>query len=110
MPQFNKSKYNQPDSNGKYGIFGGKFVSENLMPLINELEISYFEAKNDHKFQSELKYYLNNFVGRPSPLYLAKKLTEYINGAKIYLKRDELNHTGSHKINNCLGQILLEIS
>lgn len=107
MPQFNKSKYNQPDSNGKYGIFGGKFVSENLMPLINELEISYFEAKNDHKFQSELKYYLNNFVGRPSPLYLAKKLTEYINGAKIYLKRDELNHTGSHKINNCLGQILL---
>ena len=99
--------YQQPDKNGKFGEFGGRFVAETLMPSVIALEEAYLKIKNDENFQKEFDYYLKNFVGRPSPLYLAKKLTENCNGAKIYLKRDELNHTGSHKINNCLGQILL---
>ncbi len=99
--------YTQPDKNGKFGEFGGKYVAETLMPAVLELEKAYFEAKNDAKFQEEFDYYLKYFVGRPSPLYFAKNLTEKFGGAKIYLKRDELNHTGSHKINNCIGQILL---
>jgi tryptophan synthase beta chain len=99
--------YQQPDKNGKFGEFGGRFVAETLMPSVIALEEAYLQIKNDENFQKEFDYYLKNFVGRPSPLYLAKKLTENCNGAKIYLKRDELNHTGSHKINNCLGQILL---
>lgn len=100
--------YNQPDKHGKFGQFGGKYVAETLMPAINELEAAYAQAKNDDKeFQAELNYYLANYVGRPSPLYLAKNLSEEIGGANIYLKREDLNHTGSHKINNCLGQILL---
>jgi tryptophan synthase beta chain len=99
--------YNQPDSNGKFGQFGGQFVAETLMPAVLELSKAYEKAKNDSEFQEEFAYYLKHYVGRPSPLYLAKKLTDFIGGAKIYLKRDELNHTGSHKINNCIGQILL---
>lgn len=99
--------YNKPDINGKFGKFGGKYISETLMPAVLELEKAYLEAKSDLNFNKELNYYLTNYVGRPSPLYFAKQLTEFVGGANIYLKRDELNHTGSHKINNCLGQILL---
>lgn len=99
--------YNQPDKNGKFGQFGGQFVAETLMPAILELAAAYEKTKSDPEFQRELAYYLKHYVGRPSPLYLAERLTKKIGGAKIYLKRDELNHTGSHKINNCIGQILL---
>ncbi|MEN2495079.1 MAG: Tryptophan synthase beta chain [Hyphomicrobiaceae bacterium hypho_1] len=96
-----------PDENGYFGNFGGRFVSETLMPLILELEQAYKEARNDNNFKKKFSELLNNYGGRPSPLYLAERLTEHLAGAKIYFKRDELNHTGSHKINNCLGQILL---
>ncbi len=99
--------YNQPDKNGKFGEFGGQYVAETLMPAVIELQKAYQIAKNDPEFQKEFEYYLKNYVGRPSPLYLAQNLTKKIGGAKIYLKREDLNHTGSHKINNCLGQILL---
>jgi tryptophan synthase beta chain len=99
--------YNQPDKNGKFGEFGGQYVAETLMPAVLELQQAYEKAKNDADFQKEFSYYLKHFVGRPSPLYFASELTKHCGGAKIYLKRDELNHTGSHKINNCLGQILL---
>jgi len=99
--------YNQPDKDGKFGQFGGRYVSETLMTAVLELEQAYYAAKNDPEFLTEFAYYLKNYVGRPSPLYLAQRLTDEIGGAKIYLKRDELNHTGSHKINNCIGQILL---
>jgi len=97
----------QPDKNGKFGAFGGRYVAETLMPALLDLEQAYAKAKKDPKFQAELAYYLEHYVGRPSPLYMAERLTKEIGGAKIYLKRDELNHTGSHKINNCIGQILL---
>jgi tryptophan synthase beta chain len=96
-----------PDERGHFGIFGGRFVAETLMPLILELEKAYYDAKADPKFKAELEYLNTYYSGRPSPLYYAERLTEHLGGAKIYLKRDELNHTGSHKINNCLGQILL---
>ena len=96
-----------PDSNGKFGIYGGRFVAETLMPLILEVENSYEEAIKDDLFINELEKYRRDYIGRPSPLYLAERLTEHFGGAKIYLKRDELNHTGAHKINNVLGQILL---
>lgn len=99
--------YNQPDSQGKFGQFGGAYVAETLMPAVLELQQAYQKIKNDEKFWEEFDYYLKNYVGRPSPLYLASNLSEKIGGAKIYLKREDLNHTGSHKINNCLGQILL---
>ena len=99
--------YNQPDKNGKFGEFGGQYVAESLMPAILEIQKAYEEVKNDPEFQKEFDYYLKYYVGRPSPLYFAKRLTEKTGGAKIYFKRDELNHTGSHKINNCIGQILL---
>jgi tryptophan synthase beta chain len=103
--------YSQPDKNGKFGEFGGRYVAETLIPAVLELEEAYKNTKSDPNFQKELKYYLEHYVGRPSPLYLAERLTKKIAsgkyGAKIYLKRDELNHTGSHKINNCIGQILL---
>ncbi len=104
---FKEMSYNQPDSDGKFGQFGGQYVAETLMPAVLELEQAYAQAKNDAQFQEELAYYLKYYVGRPSPLYLAAKLTQHCGGAAIYLKRDELNHTGSHKINNCIGQILL---
>ena len=96
-----------PDSNGRFGIHGGRFVAETLMPLILEVEKSYEEAMKDSFFLDDLDMYRRDYIGRPSPLYLAERLTEYFGGAKIYLKRDELNHTGAHKINNTLGQILL---
>lgn len=99
--------YNQPDAQGKFGQFGGKYVAETLMPSILKLEDAYNHAKNDPQFQQELNYYFKHYVGRPSPLYLASRLSQYCGGANIYFKRDELNHTGSHKINNCIGQILL---
>ena len=103
-----------PDGDGRFGLFGGRFVAETLMPLIRRLETEYEAAKTDGAFRAELDDLLTNYVGRPSPLYLAKRLTEHVRGtaqagrgAKIYLKRDELNHTGAHKINNCVGQVLL---
>jgi tryptophan synthase beta chain len=96
-----------PDERGFFGIFGGRFVAETLMPLILDLEKAYDEAKNDPAFHAELGHLLTHYAGRPSPLYFAERLTEKLGGARIYFKRDELNHTGSHKINNCLGQILL---
>ena len=86
-----------PDQNGRFGIFGGRFVAETLMPLILDLEKSYLQAKNDDSFQSELSYLNKYYTGRPSPLYFAERLTNYLKTAKIYFKRDELNHTGSHK-------------
>ncbi|MEC9343295.1 MAG: tryptophan synthase subunit beta [Pseudomonadota bacterium] len=96
-----------PDEDGHFGIFGGRFVAETLMPLILDLEKAYHEARDDPEFQAELATLNKHYTGRPSPLYFAERLTEHLGGAKIYFKRDELNHTGSHKINNCLGQILL---
>ena len=96
-----------PDETGKFGIFGGRFVAETLMPLILDLEKAYNEARKDSAFQSEFNSLMKDFVGRPSPLYFAERLTEHYAGPKIYFKRDELNHTGAHKINNCIGQILL---
>lgn len=96
-----------PDENGHFGIFGGRYVAETLMPLILELETAYNIAKEDPEFKAELQALNTYYTGRPSPLYFAERLTQHLGGAKIYFKRDELNHTGSHKINNCLGQILL---
>ncbi|MGJ8569154.1 MAG: tryptophan synthase subunit beta [Hoeflea sp.] len=96
-----------PDEQGMFGIFGGRFVAETLMPLILELEEEWTKAKADPTFRAELDHLNAHYVGRPSPLYFAERLTEHLGGAKVYFKRDELNHTGSHKINNCIGQILL---
>ncbi len=96
-----------PDERGHFGLYGGRFVAETLMPLILELEAAYTAAKNDPAFHAELEDLNAHYAGRPSPLYYAERLTKHLGGAKIYFKRDELNHTGSHKINNCLGQILL---
>jgi tryptophan synthase beta chain len=96
-----------PDQSGHFGLFGGRFVAETLMPLILEVEKAYDAATADPTFQAELDDFLKHYVGRPSPLYFAQRLTEYLGGAKIYFKRDELNHTGAHKINNTMGQILL---
>ncbi|MFA7277088.1 MAG: tryptophan synthase subunit beta [Pseudobdellovibrionaceae bacterium] len=97
----------QPDERGHFGIFGGRYVAETLMPLILEVEKAYKAAKDDPSFAAEIKALARDYTGRPSPLYYAKKTTEILGGAKIYFKRDELNHTGSHKINNTIGQILL---
>lgn len=97
----------QPDLNGHFGIFGGRYVAETLMPLILEVDKAYEEAKADPEFIRQIDYYFTHYVGRPSPLYFAPRLTAHAGGAKIYFKRDELNHTGAHKINNCIGQILL---
>ncbi|SOC37192.1 tryptophan synthase beta chain [Rhizobium subbaraonis] len=96
-----------PDEDGRFGIYGGRFVAETLMPLILELQEKWDEAKDDPEFQKELASLGAHYIGRPSPLYFAERLTEHLGGAKIYFKREELNHTGSHKINNCIGQILL---
>ena len=96
-----------PDENGRFGNFGGRFVSETLMPLILSLEKEYEKAKSDNNFWKEMEFFRKDYVGRPSPLYFSERLTKHFGGAKIYLKRDELNHTGAHKINNVLGQILL---
>jgi len=96
-----------PDEQGHFGAYGGRYVAETLMPLVLAVEEAYRAARADPKFQQELDYYLKYYVGRPSPLWLAKRLTEKLGGAKIYFKRDELNHTGAHKINHCMGEILL---
>jgi tryptophan synthase beta chain len=96
-----------PDERGRFGLYGGRFVAETLMPLVLEVEQAYNACKADPNFQAELDYYLEHYVGRPSPLFYAQRLTDHFGGAKIYLKRDELNHTGAHKINNCMGQILV---
>jgi tryptophan synthase beta chain len=96
-----------PDGRGRFGSFGGRFVAETLMPLVLAVEAAYEAAKLDPGFQLELDRYLRDYVGRPSPLWFAERLTKSLGGAKVYFKRDELNHTGSHKINNCMGQILL---
>jgi len=98
---------NLPDATGHFGPFGGRYVPETLMHPLQELEEEYFRAQRDPEFQRELSYYLTEFIGRPSPLYLAERLTKELGGAKIYLKREDLNHTGAHKINNAMGQILL---
>ena len=96
-----------PDERGHFGIFGGRFVAETLMPPILELERAYARAKDDPAFQTEMRGYLASYIGRPSPLYFAERMTQHLGGAKIYFKREDLNHTGAHKVNNVLGQILL---
>ncbi len=96
-----------PDDRGHFGIFGGRFVAETLMPLVLSVEKAYGEAKADPAFQAEIKRWLEHYVGRPTPLYFAHRLTEAWGGPKIFLKREDLNHTGAHKVNNCIGQILL---
>jgi tryptophan synthase beta chain len=96
-----------PDQRGRFGAYGGRFVAETLMPLILEVEAAYRAARADRGFQDELDRYLTHYIGRPSPLWFAERLTRELGGARIYFKRDELNHTGSHKANNCMGQILL---
>src|SRR6188472_3506907 len=107
MPDTRNTFRAGPDERGHFGIFGGRYVAETLMPLILELEKAYAEAKADPAFQAEMNGYLKDYVGRPSPLYFAERLTEHLGGAKIYFKREELNHTGSHKVNNVLGQIMV---
>jgi tryptophan synthase beta chain len=96
-----------PDAAGHFGPYGGRYVPETLMHPLQQLEEEYFRAQKDPEFQKELSYYLREFVGRPTPLYFAERLTQELGGAKIYLKREDLNHTGAHKINNAMGQILL---
>jgi tryptophan synthase beta chain len=96
-----------PDKKGHFGVYGGKFVPETLMPALTELEQSYLAAKKDKEFQEQLSFYFKEFIGRPTPLYYAKRLTEHLGGARIYLKREDLAHTGAHKINNSLAQVLL---
>ncbi len=100
-------KYKYPDDRGHFGQYGGRYVAETLMPALLELEEAYETARQDPEFEKDFKYYLNHYVGRPSPLYYAERLTEELGGAKIYLKREDLNHTGAHKVNNTVGQILL---
>jgi len=106
-PQIPNSLRQAPDEAGHFGPYGGRYVAETLMPLVLEVEKAYKAAKADPSFQAELDYYLKHYVGRPSPLYYAPRLTERFGGAKIYLKREELNHTGAHKINHCMGEVLL---
>src|ERR1700704_330645 len=96
-----------PDATGHFGPYGGRFVPETLMHPLQELEEEYFRSQQDPEFQREFEYYLREFCGRPTPLYFAERLTRELGGAKIYLKREDLLHTGAHKINNCIGQILL---
>jgi len=107
IPQQVNSFRTGPDERGHFGLYGGRFVAETLMPLILDLERAYTAAKNDPKFRAEMDGYLKHYVGRPSPLYFAERLTEHFGGAKIYFKREDLNHTGAHKVNNVLGQIML---
>jgi len=107
MKESLNSYKNGPDEEGFFDIYGGKFVAETLMPLILELEAEYKKAKKDKNFSEEIKYWNKHYIGRPSPLYFASRITNKLGGAKVYFKRDELNHTGAHKINNCIGQILL---
>ncbi|MCW5647564.1 MAG: pyridoxal-phosphate dependent enzyme, partial [Sphingopyxis sp.] len=106
-PTLSNSLRSGPDDRGHFGQFGGRYVAETLMPLILDLERHYRAAQADPAFKAEFDDLLKNYVGRPSPLWLAQRLTDHLGGAKIYLKREDLNHTGAHKINNCIGQILL---
>ncbi len=106
-PHLKNSLRSGPDARGRFGAFGGRFVAETLMPLVLEVERAYEDAKQDPAFRTELDLYLRDYVGRPSPLWYAERLTKTLGGARIFFKRDELNHTGSHKANNCMGQILL---
>ncbi len=99
--------YQYPDERGHFGEYGGRYVAETLMPALLELEQVYHEVKDDPEFRREFEYYLNHYVGRPSPLYFAERMSRELGGAKIYLKREDLNHTGAHKINNTVGQVLL---
>ncbi len=99
--------YNQPDERGHFGDFGGRYVAETLMPALLELDKAYTEARKDTAFRADFDYYLRQYVGRPSPLYYAERLSKELGGARIYLKREDLNHTGAHKVNNTVGQILL---
>ncbi|MEJ2520212.1 MAG: tryptophan synthase subunit beta [Desulfuromonadales bacterium] len=99
--------YQQPDPRGHFGVYGGRYVAETLMPALLALEESYLASQSDPDFQQEISSYLTHYVGRPSPLYFATRLTEHFGGAKIYLKREDLNHTGAHKVNNTVGQVLL---
>ncbi|WP_292093421.1 tryptophan synthase subunit beta [Brevundimonas sp.] len=101
------NRYAWPDAEGRFGPYGGRFVPETLMPLIHELQAAYDAARADPTFQAELDGFLEHYVGRASPLYFAERLTDHFGGANIWLKREDLNHTGAHKINNCMGQILL---
>src|ERR1700759_2106839 len=101
--------YNFPDSRGHFGPYGGLYVAETLMPLLIEVDKAYAAAKADPQFKAEFDYYCKHYIGRPSPLYFAQRLSEHCGGAKIYLKREELNHTGAHKVNNVLGQIMLAL-
>src|SRR5436305_5045357 len=115
VPQQVNSFRTGPDERGHFGLYGGRFVAETLMPLILDLERAYTAAKNDPAFRAQMDGYLKHYVGRPSPLYFADRLTNHFRsktasglmGAKIYFKREDLNHTGAHKVNNVLGQILL---
>ena len=106
MTAFNSMRTG-PDEQGRFGVFGGRFVAETLMPLILDLEAAYRTARADPAYLAELDYLGKHYTGRPSPLYFAERITEHLGGAKVYFKREELNHTGSHKLNNCVGQILL---
>ena len=101
--------YNQPNEKGHFGRFGGRFIPETLMQAVIDLEKAYDEAIIDEGFQKELRYYLKDYIGRENPLYFAERLTKKMGGAKIYLKREDLNHTGAHKINNTIGQALLAV-
>jgi tryptophan synthase beta chain len=109
MPTSTSDRSNQPDAQGRFGPYGGQYVPETLMGAIHQLEEEYVKAKNDPAFWEELNYYFKHYVGRPSPLYFCRRLTERLGGAKIYLKREDLNHTGAHKVNNTLGQALLTV-
>src|SRR6267142_7149832 len=103
------AKASLPDAKGRFGPYGGRFVPETLMHPLQELEAEYFKAQHDPEFQRELDYYLREFCGRPTPLYFAERLTEELGGPRIYLKREDLLHTGAHKINNAIGQALLAV-
>ena len=108
MKKINKINYHKfPDKHGRFGKFGGRFVAETLMPLLLDVEKKYKKVRGSKQFKKELKYYFENYIGRPSPLYHAKRISKEIGDVKVYFKRDELNHTGAHKINNCVGQVLL---
>ncbi|MGV2836818.1 tryptophan synthase subunit beta, partial [Pseudomonas shirazensis] len=96
-----------PDADGLFGSFGGRYVAETLMPLVLDLAREYEAAKADPTFVEQLAYFQRDYIGRPNPLYFAERLTEHCGGAQIYFKREELNHTGAHKVNNCIGQVLL---
>src|SRR5690606_725708 len=105
--QMADTPYSFPDASGHFGPYGGIFVSETLIPAIEELRLAYEAARKDPEFMAEFEYELKHYVGRPSPVYFAERLTAKCGGARIYLKREDLNHTGAHKVNNCIGQAML---